>query len=71
MVVAGEDLYDDLLNTSEAGAISPFGTGGACRNCFVGGSSCGAVIGGSAALLDKILEKDIGLEAFVSSCSLG
>lgn len=57
----------------EGGAASPFGTAWVLRNCLVGGNPflvVVLVVGGSAVLHDKILEKDMGLEAFGSSFTL-
>lgn len=61
----------------EGGATSPFGTEWVLRNCLVGGKPFFVVVvvvvvggGRSAVLLDKILEKDMGLEAFGSSFTL-
>lgn len=71
VVVVGVDLCDDLLNMAEAGPNSPLGIGAAFLNCFVGGNSRCIAIGGSAALLDRMLEKDIGFEAFASSTGRG
>lgn len=68
---AGDNLWDDLLNTPEGGTMSPLSIGGAFLNCVVRGGSLILVAEGSAALLDRMLEKDIGFEAFVSSCTVG
>lgn len=69
--IAGADLYDDLLKAVEGGPASPFGVEGALRNCLTGGNPAGVEDGTSGALLDRMLENDMGFEALWSSCVRG
>ena len=66
--MTGVDLWDDLRKTAGGAPASPLEVEGAFRNCFKGGNPAGVAAGTSDALLDRMLENDMGFDTLWSSC---